>query len=325
MSDIQLGLIGAGRWGRVYMNTLDHMADVALSALASSNPQSRDLVGEDVALHEDWQDLLIAGGVDGVIVATPPASHAGIVCAALEAGLPVLVEKPLTLDVDEARALCDLAEHKDCLVMVDHIHLFSPAFRALKSKAAKLGPVRHMESEAGNQGPFRKATPVLWDWGVHDVSMCLDLMGEMPSEVSARCLEERETVEGYGAVFDLHFGFTGGDTAGETEGVAAGIRIGNMLPGKRRRFCAAFDDGILVYDDLAADKLSFVPISASSEAEIRAISVAPAPPLTCAIQAFADAIAADSVCHDSLRMGVAVVETLARCEAALEGHGGTEK
>ncbi len=52
MSDIQLGLIGAGRWGRIYMNTLDHMADVALSALASSNPQSRDLVGEDVALHD---------------------------------------------------------------------------------------------------------------------------------------------------------------------------------------------------------------------------------------------------------------------------------
>ena len=92
MSDIRLGLIGAGRWGRIYMNTLDQMADVALSALASSNPQSRDLVGEDVALHEDWRDLVNAGGVDGVIVATPPASHAEIVHAALEAGLPVLVE-----------------------------------------------------------------------------------------------------------------------------------------------------------------------------------------------------------------------------------------
>ncbi|MAE07105.1 MAG: hypothetical protein CMH76_12315 [Nitrospinae bacterium] len=321
MSDIQLGLIGAGRWGRVYMNALDHMADVALSALASSNPQSHDLVGEDVALHEDWQDLLTAGGMDGVIVATPPASHAGIVCVALEAGVPVLVEKPLTLDVDEAKALCDLAEHKDCLVMVDHIHLFSPAFRALKSEAAKLGPVRHMESEAGNHGPFRKATPILWDWGAHDISMCLDLMGDTPSEISARRQELRKTGEGSGAVFDLRLGFGDGDT----DVVTAGIRIGNMLPRKRRRFCAAFDDGILVYDDLAADKLSFVPISASPEAEIRAISVAPAPPLTCAIQAFADAIAADSVCHDSLRMGVDVVETLARCEAALEGHGGTEK
>ncbi|MEE1569456.1 MAG: Gfo/Idh/MocA family oxidoreductase, partial [Alphaproteobacteria bacterium] len=126
---MRLGLIGAGRWGRVYMNTLDHMADVTLNALASSNPQSRDLVGENVDLHEDWRDFINAGGVDGVIVATPPAAHGEIVRAALEAGLPVLVEKPLTLDVDEAKALRDLAERTDGLVMVDHIHLFSPAFR----------------------------------------------------------------------------------------------------------------------------------------------------------------------------------------------------
>ncbi len=314
MSDIQLGLIGAGHWGRIYMNTLDHMADVALSALASSNPQSRDLVGEDVALHEDWQDLLTAGGVDGVIVATPPASHAGIVRVALEAGLPVLVEKPLTLDVDEARVLCDLAERTDGLVMVDHIHLFSPAFCALKSEAATLGPLRRMESEAGNHGPFRKATPILWDWGAHDVSMCLDLMGEAPSEVSAHCLEERKTGEGPGAVFDLRLSFGGGDT----DGVTAGIRIGNLLPWKRRRFCAAFDDGILVYDDLAADKLTLVPVSASPEAEIRAIAVASDPPLTCAVQAFANAIAAGSRSRQSLHLGLSVVETLARCEAALE-------
>ncbi|MBL6935326.1 MAG: Gfo/Idh/MocA family oxidoreductase [Alphaproteobacteria bacterium] len=311
MPDMRLGLIGAGRWGRVYMNTLDDMTGVTLGALASSNPHSRDLVGEDTALHEDWRDLISAGGVEGVIVATPPSAHAEIVRAALEAGLPVLVEKPLTLDVDEAQALCDLAEQKDGLVMVDHIHLFSPAFRALKREAATLGPLRGMESEAGSQGPFRKATPVLWDWGAHDISMCLDLVGEAPSEVSARCLEERETGEGSGAVFDLRLKF-----ADET---TAGIRVGNLLPGKRRRFCAAFDAGILVYDDLAADKLTLVPTSASSEAEMRAIAVAPDLPLTCAVGEFTAAIASGSRSRESLQLGLSVVETLARCEAALEG------
>ena len=41
MPELRLGLIGAGRWGRVYMNTLDDMAGVTLSALASSHPHSR--------------------------------------------------------------------------------------------------------------------------------------------------------------------------------------------------------------------------------------------------------------------------------------------
>ncbi|MDP7191232.1 MAG: Gfo/Idh/MocA family oxidoreductase [Alphaproteobacteria bacterium] len=318
MPDMRLGLIGAGRWGRVYMNTLGDMTGVALGALASSNPQSRDLVDKNVAVHENWRDLINAGGVEGIIVATPPATHAEIVRAALEAGLPVLVEKPLTLDVDEARALCDLAEKRDGLVMVDHIHLFSPAFRALKREAAGLGPLRRMESEAGSHGPFRKATSVLWDWGAHDISMCLDLMGEAPSDVSARCLEMRETGEGSGAVFDLRLGFGDKDRDGDTGGVAAGIRIGNLLPGKRRRFCAAFDSGILVHDDLAADKLTFVPTSASPEAEMRTIAVAADPPLTCAVREFTDAIAAGSRSLESLHLGLSVVETLARCEAALD-------
>ena len=309
MPDIRLGLIGAGRWGRVYMNTLDPMTGVTLSALASSNPQSRDLVDEDVAAHEDWRNLIEAGGVDGIIVATPPATHAEIVRAALEAGLPVLVEKPLTLDLGEAQALCDLAEQRDGLVMVDHIHLFSPAFRALKREAAELGQVRRIEAEAGNHGPFRKATPVLWDWGAHDISMCLDLMDEAPSDVSAYCLEKRETGEGSGAVYDLLLEFPSKTTAG--------IRIGNLLPGKRRRFCATFDSGILVYDNLAADKLTFVPTSASPEDEIRAIAVAGDPSLTCAVREFTDAIAAGSHSLESLHLGLSVVETLARCDAAL--------
>ena len=314
MSDIRLGLIGAGRWGRVYMNTLADMAGVTLSALASSNPHSRNLVDEDVALHEDWHDLINTGGVDGLIVATPPASHAEIARAALESGLPVLVEKPLTLDVEEARSLCDLAERIDGLVMVDHIHLFSPAFRALKREAAKLGPVRRMESEAGNYGPFRKATPILWDWGAHDVSMCLDLMGEIPSEVAARRIEERQTDEGSGEILDVKLYFSGG----KADEAAAEIRMGNLMPGKRRRFCAAFDAGILVYDDLAVDKLSFVPESTSPETKIRAIAVAGEPPLICATREFADAITAGSRSQESLQLGLSVVETLARCQQALE-------
>ena len=94
--------------------------------------------------------------------------------------------------------------------------------------------------------------------------------------------------------------------------------MGNLLPGRRRRFCAAFDSGILVYDDLAADKLSFVPTS--SGAEIRAIAVAADLPLTCAVREFTDAIVAGLRSRESLQLGLSVVETLARCEAALEDN-----
>jgi hypothetical protein len=59
---------------------------------------------------------------------------------------------------------------------VDHIHLFTPAFRALQREAATLGPIRSINSAAGNRCPYRAGVPTLWDWAPHDLAMLLTLV-----------------------------------------------------------------------------------------------------------------------------------------------------
>ena len=298
---LELGLIGAGRWGRIYIRTLRTLGGVRLARVASSNPETPGLVGCPVT--PDWRQLAEDGSLDGVIVATPPALHAEMTRAAVARGLPVLVEKPLTMDEDEARALTSFVRDEGGLVIVDHVHLFHPAYRALKERAAGLGPIRSIRSAGGGPGPSRDDAPVLWDWGSHDVAMCLDLLGAVPEGARARRLEQRRE----GEIVSLRLDFPGG--------ARADVEVGNIMEQKTRRLSVATDRGTHVYDGLAAAPLVFRRDGEPDEA----IGVAATPALDCAIMAFADAIRDGSRDLISLRLGLDTVTVLARCQRHLDG------
>lgn len=309
---LRLGLIGAGRWGRNYIRTIAALDGVRLARLASRNPQSAQLVPADCRISTDWRAILDRREIDGVIIATPPALHAEMTRAAVDAGLPVLVEKPLTLNPAAAVALREFVAMRGGFVMVGHTHLFHPAFRELKHAAPRYGKIRAIRSVAGNHGPFRPDTPVLWDWGAHDVAMCLDLLGSLPLQISASYMENRVTQEGCGQVIELVLEFPGQ--------VRATIRIGNLLP-RQRQFSVHLDSAAVVYDDLAENKLVVHPATAgSADLQDRGepVAISPDLPLTREVREFAGAISTNSRDLHSLDLGVQVVETLARVQASLD-------
>ena len=125
---IKLALIGAGRWGKCFISTINQMAEVELVALISSKPENSVLVPNTCRVVADWRDIISSEDIEGVIVATPPATHFHIAKAAIKAGKPVLIEKPVTMDVQQAEDLLKLSRRMDVPVLVDHIHLFSAAY-----------------------------------------------------------------------------------------------------------------------------------------------------------------------------------------------------
>lgn len=269
---MRLGLVGAGPWGRSYSRTVADIPGLQLARVAG---------------RADWRDLVRADDIDGVIVAVPPAAQAEIALAAIEAGRPLLLEKPFALSVEAARRIAAAAEARGVLVMVDHVHLFHPAYEALKRAAAERGPVLAIEAAAGGPGR-RPGVPALWDWGPHDVSMCIDLLGAEPQAVEAAQLESHATGE------RLRLGLRFAD------GVTASIEL-DTLREKHRRFAVRLAGQTLFYD--AAPP--------ADPAEL---------PLARAVRAFAAAISAGSTSLASVELGVAVVSTLARCEAQLAGR-----
>ena len=114
---------------------------------------------------------------DGLVVATPPATHAEISQVAISLGVPVLIEKPITLDLAELDELSAAAISEKVLVQVDHIDLFNPAWRAIRREIPNLGEVRRMRGIWQGVGPYRPDTKGRWDWGVHALAVALDVAG----------------------------------------------------------------------------------------------------------------------------------------------------
>lgn len=286
---------------------------MTLTRLASGNPQSRSLVDAACVITGDWREVAEADDLDGVIIATPPALHAGMTRAALKAGLPVLVEKPLTMDLGEARELLAFAEKQGGFVLVDHIHIFSAAWGALKREAGNHGPVRAIDAVAGNWGPFRSDVPVLWDWGPHDFAMCCDLLRRPAEAVSVKQVETRRKQEGFAEILDLEAGFG--------NGILARITFGNLMTERKRHFRVHFDTCSLVYDDMAAAKLMRHPAPNGLGKPLgpgEPLPVDGDPPMNRLLFAFARAIREGSRALASLRLGVRVVEALTRAQQILD-------
>jgi predicted dehydrogenase len=190
--------------------------------------------------------------------------------------------------------------------MVGHTHLFHPAYRALKALAPEFGRVLAIRGEAGNFGPYRQDTPALWDWGPHDVALCLDLMGVMPEQTRSRLVERRQVEGGVGEIIEMSLTFPGS--------VAAELRFGNLMP-KRRWFAAHLEEAVLVYDDLAPAKLTRHAPTRAHAAPAGAgvpVGIPPELPLTNVVKAFEAAIRSGTRDPAPMEFGVRVVDVLAR-------------
>ena len=304
-----LGLAGVGRWGRNYVRAIEGLPDVVLVAAASRNVETPAIVGTGCKVVRNWQDLIDVDNLDGIIVATPPATHAEIARSAIDKQLAVLIEKPLTMSVGEAYELLNCAQQKSAIAFVDHTHLFSPAFQALRRELQSLGSIDRIDGVAGNMGPFRDDVTVLWDWGAHDVAMCLDLMKEMPVDVRASIIN-REVVDGHiGETVEIELTFS--------NGVDALIRIGNIMKEKTRLFTVSCRSGTVVYDDCAAIKTALIDPSGNR----RPVACGDAAPLTLAIQTFVNAVRRRRPQIEGLRFGARVIEVLASAEKSVAAWG----
>ena len=227
------------------------MDGVFLARLCSSNIRSASLAPLGCLISVDWKVLINAGDLDGLIIATPPETHAQIALAAINEGLPVMVEKPMTASLMEATELCAIAAKTGVPVLVDHTQLFHPAYRRLKKLADSLGPVRRIYSAGGQwRGSHHKISP-MWDYGAHDVAMTLDFMGQSPESVHLLARSYQPVEDTTGEMVEFRLGFT--------EGVYSSIAVGNAMAQKQRIFAVSFQDGSLVFDDCADNKLMSYP------------------------------------------------------------------
>jgi predicted dehydrogenase len=189
MTDVSIGLAGAGYWGSKLARNIFEARGSHLAAIADGDTGRRE-----ATLHRypsargvrDLDELLADGDIEAVVLATPASLHAEHARAALESGKHVLVEKPLALTTADCDALIATAEDAGRILMVGHTFLYSEPVRMLRRYVAEgtLGELLYVYGQRVNLGVIREDLNALWNFGPHDVSILLYLLDELPTRIS---------------------------------------------------------------------------------------------------------------------------------------------
>jgi myo-inositol 2-dehydrogenase/D-chiro-inositol 1-dehydrogenase len=187
-----VGLLGAGRVGRVHAEALRKVRSVPLVAIHDVDEDARDaLCSETGARPDSLAGILAAGDIDCVIIATPTATHADMIEAAVHAGKAVLCEKPIDLDLERVRA-CHRSVAGKGYVQVGFNRRFDPNIVQLE-KAVRDGAVGRIEAlhiitRVPKPPPYRyvlESGGLFRDMTIHDIDSMRFLMGADPVSVMA--------------------------------------------------------------------------------------------------------------------------------------------
>ena len=248
---IRVGLVGFGYWWPNYARILSSMGDAEMAWCADTDAAALERVSTahpHVRLTKNYRDLLVADDCDAVIVATPTVFHEDIARATLQAGKPILVEKPLTNRWESAASLALEAEQRGAIAVTGHVYLFSPAVRYICDELERgvIGNILYMTASRMGFSPIRADVDALWDLAPHDLSMFMAFTKTMPRRVSATASAYIRRDRSDVAFARLEF----------PGNVIANIGVSWDCPFKERRMLIVGSHGTIACDDLSENKLT---------------------------------------------------------------------
>lgn len=329
MTRPRIAVLGAGNWGRNHVRTLSSMPSVTLSAVCDPDPARRREVESaysGVMVTEGVEDAL--RNADAVVIAAPANLHASLAAQVIDRGLPVLIEKPMTLTVADAEAIVAKAETAGVPVVVGHVLLFHPVIERLREliAAGELGDVYYLYGRRVNLGRVRPDENALWSFGPHDVSITMELLGERPVRVAAHGRAFLQPDIEDVVFFTMEF----------ASGILAQIQMSWLDPHKERQLTVVGSRRMVVFDDMQArEKLtifdrgidrppeygSYGESLAIREGDILIPRVANTEPLRAELSHFVDVVRDGVTPRVSAHDGLQVVRVLAAASSSLKSGG----
>ena len=298
---VDIGIIGIGRWGKNILRTILELDDVNLSCIATRNKNINTPLSKNCKIYSNWREMIIDSKLDGIIIATPAETHFEIAKNCLLQKINTLVEKPLTLDLSEALFLKKLSLEMNTLLMTEFTQVFNPKFQKMQKSLNLIGNLKFIKTKASNFGPIRENTPVIWDWGSHELSILITLMGSKPEKIELKRTIKEENEKGDVSAWEIECQFK--------KGIKSLSFISNNFP-KARGILLEGQKGIIVldefnnfcleyyksYKDYENPEKKFSPIAIENKRE----------PLMEAIKSFLDCIKREQKNHWTLELGVDV-------------------
>jgi predicted dehydrogenase len=267
---LKVAVVGAGSMGVNHLRVLKDFPEDQLTLVGLAEPvdaaRTRAMTRFQVPGYADYRDMIKGTRPDVVSVVVPTHLHSDVASYALNAGIHVLVEKPIAPTVEEGRALIDLAAARGVKLAVGHVERFNPAVSELKKQLSvgHLGRIFYLH--ARRLGPFPpriRDVGVILDLATHDVDVMRYLVGDEVSHLFAETQQRvHETNE------DLVLGLIR-----FANGVVGMLDVNWLTPTKVRELSVTGERGMYLVNYLTQDLYFYENDYTSTEFEsLRRIS-----------------------------------------------------
>lgn len=241
---LRAGLVGLGAMGGNHARVLRSLPDVELVAAADPAGDPRRVLGPVPCV--DNVESLVQRGIDACVVAAPTAHHLDLALTLAEAGVHVLIEKPLAHDVVSARRIREVFDERGLVCAVGHIERYNPAIRELRRRldGGQLGALYQIATRRQSPFPGRISdVGVVFDLATHDLDLTTWVARSPLVEVSARTAHRsgrahEDLVVAVGVLED---------------GTITDHLVNWLSPMKERTTAVTGEKGRLLADTLAAD------------------------------------------------------------------------
>ena len=252
MNKLKIAQLGCGYWGPNLLRNFHQLPNAEVVMVAEASAERRKFVEKGFAgvrTVATAEEVFADPHVEAVVIATPAFTHYALALAALKAGKHVFVEKPLATSVSEAREVLDYGKAKGLTVMAGHTFLFNPAVRRLKEilDSGELGDLFYIYSQRLNLGQLRSDVNAWWNLAPHDVSILVYLLNASSAcEVTATGMDYIQP-----GVEDVVFA-----TMKWATGAVGQVHVSWLDPGKVRKMTLVGSRKMVVYDDMADNKIT---------------------------------------------------------------------
>ena len=248
---LNVGLIGLGAMGRNHLRVLRGLPDVNLAGVADVSEAAVGLAVSQSGASGFLDPLAMIRdtGLDAIVIATPTLTHMDLALAAIEAGVPALIEKPLASNPEEAASIASAAQAAGVPIQVGHIERFNPALLELGRclKDGWLSEVYAISSRRAGPMPVRiRDVGVTIDLATHDVDILCWIAGERPLRVAAETARRINEVHEDLLVGTMRF----------PSGTIGTLDVNWLTPTKRRALTVLGAEGMFELDYLT-QRLTF--------------------------------------------------------------------
>lgn len=300
-----VAVLGLGPWGRAIAAAIKATPGISLAAVISANPETKAIGDDAIPVLQSWREAIDQTETGGVVLAVPPAVQPGLAIELIENRIPVMLEKPMALTVEDTAAIENAVQTHGFSGLVDHLHVYAPAFRALTEALAGKSRTRTVRAIAGARGPYRTGWSPLWDWAGHDLAMVLTAIDSDPVKIRAgvdtEIVDDGKTYRNY--VIDLTF----------RDGTQALLTVGNAFDEKTRQFCVEAEGSEFCYRE---DEGSDISLSIDGARRADMETGIESRPLNAALIAFAARIKGGGGIDD-ITLGANVVHLIDAAERSV--------